>query len=62
VLQVGAGRLRVELLSPLRGLNGPDVTYVSRVLWALREALGPLRIDGHAAHPILMAAQPAAGP
>lgn len=62
VLQAGAGRLRVELLSPLRGLNGPDVAYVSRLLWALREALGPLRINGHSAHPILMAAPPAARP
>jgi hypothetical protein len=46
----------MEMFTPYRWLNGPEVGYAIGVLLALEDLLGPLRIDGRADHPILRAA------
>jgi hypothetical protein len=57
VMQVGPGRLRLEIITPHHWLNGPEVGYVIRLLWMLEDLVGPLRIDGQEHHPILRAAR-----
>jgi hypothetical protein len=53
----GDRRLRLEVLSHGTRLISPEVGYVSLVMQALRDRLGPLRIDGHLDHPIVRMAR-----
>lgn len=53
----GSRRLRVEVLSRHEKLISPEAGYVSLVMQALRDRLGPLRIDGHLDHPIVRMAR-----
>lgn len=53
----GDRRLRLEVLSRHEKLISPAVGYVSLVMQALRDRLGPLRIDGQLDHPLLRMAR-----
>jgi hypothetical protein len=55
LLQLGPGRLRLEMFTPVRWLNGPEVAYAASVLAALADLVGPLSVEGRTDHPLLRA-------